>query len=922
MSESVITLPFRASLPAACLGLALQLLSGFASPVFAQSSEQGRICEAKPAMRCLDKSLIEGDTFRVPMDAAAIAKDGFRICDSSFNYTTAPDIVLIMDNTGSMDSAQTLDGVPRWCDFPALEKDDPGCISGDPHRLRGPALQTFLDSALAKAGKGLNVGVVTFSQTADAKSEKLLPLTEASIADIKASIVMEERGQTNYTAAFRAAMGLLATSRKPKGEQFIIFVSDGRPNYPTRPDGDPYTYKAFWDSLPVVHSIFLGDNKDNYKDMQDVSDTSGGLFFSISDVSQLAKILTDDLAKKLFRRATPTSTLVRNLSDSIVFQVTAENHVPTVDSGAYTLLMPGPLELAKGVNEIVVKTQYGYGDSTQDVHFKIERTAEGPYADGLETVCRELPKLIVYNSQDQAVNLLGLPFTINDSAVRYALTTAASVDSFAIVMRTSSNATAQQDLESVPNNAANRKDSTWSGQEPFQHQTVSKKQGDSLLQIDHGEFVIVSYHNPFIREDSAQAKVKVKYGPEFGRAEYRDLNADGRIETATVHYQERLAAAPQKLVFKIVDATGVSAERLALAAEGGIRFAEDGAGGKDYSSLIVSFRDPFPYGMTSVANADSSGRAFKQADIPMEDGFFRVDDSVPPVIARAEVGKDDGDGRTVIIATYSEPITLAEPILEPVLFKRDTLVFTAKDVPIDKIEKIDALNYAITISPQAAFKPVGGDSISINPNGETRDLLGRGPEALVFAPMGGAAPSQTVSDFYATFANGSKSDAVGAAESPDKRVGFIPVDAKGYPIPGTDAGKCGACSPLQDGVFTGSLIFIVTKQPVDYEFTIYTNLGQVVTHGSGSVSDADLRLLDKTEAPDKDPNQTEYVQRIVWTGYTENGQSAATGVYVLRAAFHYDRNLKTGARAASVTKYTKFGFLRTCCQGFNKRWFD
>src|SRR5882672_1996686 len=145
-------------LPLSGLLLAILCLLGSPRDTSAQGSEQGRICEVKPAMRCLDKEKIEGTTLKVPIDAAAIQRDGFLICDSSFNYTTAPDIVLIMDNTGSMDSAQTVGGIPRWCDFPDKEVGDPGCISGDPHSQRGPALQTFLDSALVKGGSGVNIG--------------------------------------------------------------------------------------------------------------------------------------------------------------------------------------------------------------------------------------------------------------------------------------------------------------------------------------------------------------------------------------------------------------------------------------------------------------------------------------------------------------------------------------------------------------------------------------------------------------------------------------------------------------------------------------------------------------------------------------------------------------------------------------------
>jgi von Willebrand factor type A domain-containing protein len=911
-----ITAIFR--IPLTGLAIAVPLLLASGRSVRAQSGEQGRICEVKPAMRCLDKEQIEGTTLKVPIDAAAVRKDGFLICDSSFNYTTAPDIVLIMDNTGSMDSAQTLDDIPRWCDFPDKEVGDPGCISGDPHRLRGPALQAFLDSALAKGGKGVNVGVVTFSQTAEAKSDKLQPLSDASIDGIKASIVMEERGQTNYTAAFRAALELLKTSRKPESEQFIIFVSDGRPNYPQRPDGDPHTYKTFWDSLPAVHSIFLGDNKENYQDMQDVSSKTGGLFFNISDVRLLAKILTDDLAKQLFRRAVPTLTTIRNLSDSITFQVDASKHVPTADSAAYTLLMPGPLELAKGVNEIVIKTEYGYGGTTQDVHFKIERTPAGPYFTGLEQICRDLPKLSILNAKDEILNDLGLPFTIGDSAVRYDLTTAADLDSFDVAIRTRSSATAQQDLETVPNSDANRKDSTWSGSEAFQHLTQQKHPGDDRVQAEHGDFIIVSYKNPFIREDSATVRVRVKYGPEFDKAAYRDLNSDGRIETVTIRFRESLALVPGMLRFNITDAAGVSAERTAQGDE--IGFAKDGDGAVDRTSLVVTLANPFPFGMTSVANPDSSGRTFRQLDIPMADGRFRVDDSVPPVIVKADVSQDKGDGHSVIKVVYSEPITLAEPFLEPIVIRRDTVVFSRKDLPIKSISKVSDREYVFHLQPGTAFKPVGGDSVAVNNNGETRDGNGQTPKALVYTPMGGPSPSQEISNLFVTFGNGSKSKPVASPQSDDP-AGFVPVDSKGAALPGDKSGHCGACNPLQGGVLDGSVIVVVTKQPVDWDFIIYSNLGQVVSRGSGSILEEDLPLLDKNEDAGGDPNQTQYVQRIVWNGRTENGQTAGTGAYVLKAVFRYGKNFKTGARASTGTKITKFGFLRECCNAYNDKWY-
>jgi hypothetical protein len=326
--------------------------------------------------------------------------------------------------------------------------------------------------------------------------------------------------------------------------------------------------------------------------------------------------------------------------------------------------------------------------------------------------------------------------------------------------------------------------------------------------------------------------------------------------------------------------------------------------------------------MTSVANADSSGRTYRQADIPMVDAVFRVDDSVPPVIVSAVVSTDKTTNQAKVVVTYSEPVNLAEPALEPLVFKRDTLEFTAKDLPIAKVEKTDARHWTFWVQSGSGYRPVGGDSVAINNNGETRDTNGIAPKRKAFTPMSGPAPGQEISGFYVTFSNTSRSHATGGSATMGNDAVFIPVDSKGYPVPGDPGdGKCPNCAAQDNGNFAGSVIHILTKQPVHYDFTVYTNLGQVVVHGSGEITEADLGLLDKVESESHDPSQTQYLQRIVWTGRTDNGMVAATGAYVLKAVFRYERNLKTGARASSETRITRFGFVRACCQAYNDKWY-
>jgi hypothetical protein len=871
-------------------------------------------------MKCLDKAQVEGTTLKVPSDAAAITENGLLICDSSFNYTTAPDIVLIMDNTGSMARITEVDGLPRYCDKanPA-PPDDPACISGDPDRMRGPALRTFLDSALAKGGKGVNVGVVTFAEQVLHSSGALRPLNASTIDSIKSSIVMSEGGQTNYSAAFRVALDLLETSRKPKSEQFVIFVSDGRPNLPKQSDGGVYLYKEFWDELPPVHSIFLGDNADNYKDMQDISGKTGGLFFNIRDVGELAGILTDDIAKTLFRRATPTFTTVSNLTTKTVFQLAAERHEAVADSGAYVLRMPGPLYLAPGVNEVVVKTEYGYGGSTQDVHFKVERSADGPFA-GLEQACRERATLRLYNGKDEAINVRGLPYLFADTSLRFSLTTAAPLESVTVEVKVASGSTAQQDREGLDAGPSAKVDSTWSGSAPFQHQTLDKSAFDGKVQIDHGEIITATWRHPYIPEDSAQAIVRMKYGPEFDEAAYWDLDGDGRIETVRIRFRESLSALPDRLAFTIKDPAGTH-NRAAAGSEIAFRKADDGS--EDRKSLVVTLSNPFPMGVTSVLNPEESGQTFRQNEIPLMDGRFRVDDSAAPVIVKAAVrGPDRDNPLTRVVVTYSEPVTLADVSLEPVVFKRDTVVFDRTQIPVSRPEKLGEREWAFHLQDGADFSPVGGDSVAINNNGETSDLAGRTPKTRVFAPVQGGAPTQSISGFYVTFANGSKSDPVAFDDAAPSGNGFIPVDSKGHPIQGSSDGKCGGCDPGEEGRFGGSVIHVITKQPVTYELSVYTNLGEPVTRTEGKVTEEDLRLLErKMPAGSNDPNDAEYVQRIVWTGIASNGQVVGTGAYVLKAVFKYDKSFRTGAKAATNTRITRFGFIRKCCATVNDRWY-
>jgi hypothetical protein len=219
------------------------------------------------------------------------------------------------------------------------------------------------------------------------------------------------------------------------------------------------------------------------------------------------------------------------------------------------------------------------------------------------------------------------------------------------------------------------------------------------------------------------------------------------------------------------------------------------------------------------------------------------------------------------------------------------------------------------LDPAGEFSPVGGDLVAINNNKITTDLQGLDPKQRTFKSIDGGSPGQTISDFFVTFANGKNSSAVAGEDVSREGTGFVPIDSMGYPVPGNSNGKCGNCQVGHEGSFAGSVIFVETRQPVTYVFTIYTNLGELVNRATGKIDEADLPLLKRKKTG-------EYLQRVVWTGVTKDGQMAGTGAYVLKADFHFEKSFKTGAKASSTTKLTRFGFLRNCCGSVLPHWYD
>jgi hypothetical protein len=118
------------------------------------------------------------------------------------------------------------------------------------------------------------------------------------------------------------------------------------------------------------------------------------------------------------------------------------------------------------------------------------------------------------------------------------------------------------------------------------------------------------------------------------KAFYKDANGDGGIETVVIRFDKDLSELPAKLGFKITDQGSQINDRTAAAGE----IAYEGSA---KNALIVTLKEPFPYGVTSVVNRDASGHLFRQDNIPLSEADFAIDDSVPPVVSKATVQEPD-----------------------------------------------------------------------------------------------------------------------------------------------------------------------------------------------------------------------------------------------------------------------------------------
>lgn len=381
------------------------------------------------------------------------------------------------------------------------------------------------------------------------------------------------------------------------------------------------------------------------------------------------------------------------------------------------------------------------------------------------------------------------------------------------------------------------------------------------------------------------------------QAWYLDGDGDGKIDQAVVVFASALPALPAKLGFKIDADDGKTYAKTAAGAE--IKAA---AG--DAARVIVTFAEPFPFGVTSLKNAATSGQTFNQDAIPLADGTFAVADSVAPVIVAGEV-KEPGDGGALkrVLITYSEAVTVAAGP-QPLIYKRGNAETPSSQVISVNAEKTGDRSYAFHVDSNSVFFPIVGDWAAIPLNGGTEDVFNRAPTVKFFQQLKGVPPKAKPVTLVVTFPNGSGRDpSSGSLANNPSGVTFIPVDRDGRVLPG----RCPGCVAKDARGFVGPVFQIRTPGPVKYEFKIFNNAGEFVAEGKGEVTADDLGALKKTN----NAQGLSYEAPVIWTGATRAGTHAGTGAYILKATFFTEKDLTSGAAPAQFTEKKVFGLLRT-----------
>lgn len=833
---------------------------------------------------CLDLVALTqsgGPAIQVGNNVTRISNAGLKLCANAFTVSSggSADIVFIYDNSGSMWSHRAaIDSAANDTTFwdatgcnsagvgtvtyavqdtayarppqslmktiPLLSGAQASCreYAGDPYNARGAVIRNAI-RYLSQKAPASTAGAVGFGQNTQFEQPLLALNDPANVAQVSGMIRLDSIPATYYAPPLRLAKSWLTDTGLAKNpRQAIVFISDGNPS-----DGNT-ALNLVDSSMPPIYSIFLGKvPTPDTANLKELSDLTRGLFFRV-DPSKPAGIqaVMDSIIRKITETSVPKSVVITN---STVGQTSVAEAMSIGAGGDLEIALDSIIALAQGTNAFSVTVTKTDGTVGQYA-FTVKADGAQETRTTRTTQCYDPPALVMLNSQGQpdaeyslTANSYTIKLTRSPSDVGPVIVTAITKDS----MQPPPPGWGDAEYPALASAGVSGGAAVYQSPYPFNGRSANPAPGNGTLEAAAGGQIVLSWVYPRDARDFATYTLP---GSRMPVTQPPTANPPGATFTT---------------LDPDISVTLVPGEPGSI-----IRYTLDGSAPGPGSPVYTG-----PIVVASTATLKAIATKPNQIDSPVMTAVFT--ETAAAKVAMP-VATPPGPGNASPYGFSSSPLSVILSDATPGA----------------------AIHWSLDGSA-----PVEGTALSV----------AKGSTLKAYATKAGMYPSDTLtihfdyqapSDVSVLFPNGSNTPGavpVPAPTSPSN-IAFIPIDRFGAALPGNSNGKCGSCAAGNGTSFVGPIINLDVPGPVDYEFRIFSTLGDFLIGFSGKVEASDIPLL----APTADG--THYRMRIIWTGRCANEGKAGTGAYILKSTVRNTGTPQAAAHAPLQDKLIVFGFVR------------
>ncbi len=335
--------------------------------------------------RCIDLAAVNGQTITVPSNTTRIARDQLNICGDAFQVRDPVDIVIVVDQSGSMaynDSTYYSPIAASYAVQKIAEINNASAVglvpfAGGNCTERAPLALTTAENFTTVLGwiasdiADGNGAAIDPSVTYDPNNWQTYEGLRGTIdLECRMATPDDEKFGTQYTPALSAAETLVQAG--PNQNKAIIFITDGNPN-----DNSQFNSWVNQGGHPPVYSIRIDGTMegDNARTLIDLGEETGGGYFPVeaNATAQLDEVVLA-IINNIFITAQPTWTQVQNITNGqTAIADGAANHISN-GGRSFRANLDDIVSLNPGLNSIKVTSrqeQNGVQD-TKETSFIID----------------------------------------------------------------------------------------------------------------------------------------------------------------------------------------------------------------------------------------------------------------------------------------------------------------------------------------------------------------------------------------------------------------------------------------------------------------------------------------------------------------------------------------------------------------------